>query len=285
MKTILTQTLKKAQTLDEFLDSYHFSKKQKHLLKMEKRIKVNGQITTHSTQLKIHDLIEIDCLKDEPINISPVVQPLEILYEDEVVLVVNKPIHMIVHSDGTETCTVDHLVAGYYQKTKQSHPVYHVHRLDKDTSGCLLYCKQSYLLPYFDYCLKEKAIKRTYLALVHGKIDHFLTINAPIGKDRHVSNKYRVAKNGQSACTHITPIKTFQNKTLVECQLETGRTHQIRVHLSSIGHYLIGDELYGKKAFCRCALHSHTLTFIHPLTHQKIQVSCALPDDIQKWMR
>ena len=128
--------------------------------------------------------------------------------------------------------------------------------------------------------MSTKQIKRTYLALAQGKIDKKLTINQNIGKDRH-ANKYRVSKTGQSAITHVKPIKYKNNKTLVECELETGRTHQIRVHLSSIKHPLIGDEIYGTKAKIRCALHSHTISFIHPITNKYMKITCPLPKDIE----
>lgn len=278
-KIILKQTINHEILLDEFLEYYHFSKKQKHLLKMEKRIRVNDKIVHHNLHLYPNDDIEIDCTTEESDTMVPYAYKLEILYEDELILILNKPIHMIVHSDGQDTHTLDHALQHYYQSTHQNCPVRHIHRLDKDTSGCILYCKSSYLQPYFDYMMSTKQIKRTYLALVQGHLKDELTINKNIGKDRH-ANKYRVSKTGQSAITHVKPIRYTKNMTLVECQLETGRTHQIRVHLSSINHPLVGDELYGKASSLRCALHSHTISFIHPLTNQKLEITCDLPQDI-----
>ena len=207
-----------------------------------------------------------------------------IIYIDDLLLIVNKPINMIVHSDGNDTQTLDHAIKAYYEKTSQHIPVRHIHRLDRDTSGCILYCKSSYLQPYFDHMMSTKQIRRTYLALVDGKIEKKQTINANIGKDRH-ANKYRVSPSGQSAITHIKPIKYQKKKTLVECTLDTGRTHQIRVHLSSINHPLIGDELYGKKAKVRCCLHSHTITLFHPILKEEIKVTCELSEDIKEWIK
>lgn len=283
MKSIITRTIQSQQTLDQFLESLCFSKRNRHLLKMEKRIQVNQQIITHNIQLYENDILTIDCLKEEENHLTPYPINLHILYEDEVVLVVEKPIHLIVHDDGNTLQTLDHAISYYYHQTNQQHPVLHVHRLDKDTSGCILYCKQSYLLPYFDEQLKRKEIKRTYLAIVEGDLNEKMTLRSNIGKDRH-QNKYRISKTGLPACTHVMPIKNKHHKTLVKCQLETGRTHQIRVHLSSIHHALIGDELYGKKTTMRCALHSYEITFTHPMTQQKITVTSPLPLDMKKCM-
>ena len=280
---LLRQVMEKEMMLDDYLDSKYFSRKQKHLLKMEKRIVVNDSIVTHNIILKTNDIITIDCMKSEMDELPSYNYDLEILYEDDVVLIINKPIHMIVHSDGNDIQTLDNAVKYYFEKTNQNCPVRHIHRLDRDTSGCILYCKCSYLQPYFDHMMSTKQIRRTYLALVQGKIDQSMTINQNIGKDRH-ANKYRVSKTGQSAITHVKPIKVRSNKTLVECLLETGRTHQIRVHLSSIKHPLIGDEIYGNKSKVRCCLHSHTISFTHPITYEYIKITCSLPKDIENCM-
>ena len=280
---LLTETIKNETTLDEWLTKHFFSKKQRHLLKMEKRIRVNHQIVTHDLPLFKKDLLEINCAKEEKDDLEPIDQDLEILYEDEIVIVVNKPIHMIVHEDGSHGITLDRIVAGYFQKTHQICPIRHIHRLDQDTSGCILYCKQSYLQPYFDHAIKTKQIRRTYLAIVQGKISQAMTISKKIGKDRH-ANRFRVSSSGVEAITHLKPLTYKNDKTLIECQLETGRTHQIRVHLASISHPLIGDKLYGTASRYRCMLHSYSLSFIHPLTHKKIEVICEMPKDMRLCM-
>ena len=281
---LLKDTILETILLDDYLQQYHFSKKQKHLLKMEKRILVNNQTINHNIHLYENDEIIINCTENTSDDLIPYDYDLEILYEDDCLLIVNKPIHMIVHSDGSDTQTLDHAVKAYYEKTNQVIPVRHIHRLDRDTSGCILYCKSSYLQPYFDHMMSTKQIRRTYLALVDGKIEMKQSINANIGKDRH-ANKYRVSPSGQNDITHIKPIKYQKKKTLVECILDTGRTHQIRVHLSSINQPFIGDELYGKKAKVRCCLHSHTITLFHPIFKEEIKVTCELSEDIKLWMK
>lgn len=276
---LLSQKIKSEMMLDEYLEQCFFSRKQRHLLKTEKRIRINTQTVSHNIRLYSGYFIEIDCMKEESDDIVPIERNLKILYEDETVLVAEKPIHLIVHDDGNGCETMDRAVAGYFHRSGQKCPVRHIHRLDRDTSGCILYCKQSLLQPYFDHMMQTKQIRRTYLAIVHGRIDKAMTINKSIGKDRH-ANRFRIHANGQKAVTHIKPLAYKNGKTLIECQLETGRTHQIRVHLSGISHPLVGDELYGKKEAMRCALHSHTLTFIHPISHQEIIVISEMPSDM-----
>lgn len=259
--------------LNKYLQQLFFSKKDIHLLKMEKRIQVNGDIITSDVILKENDVLEIDVIKEEEIDKIAVRQDLKILYEDEFLLAVDKPIGIIIHSDGNKNnITLDNLVAGYYQSTNQNHRVLHVHRLDKETSGCILYCKQSYLISYFDYCLANNLMQRNYLALVTGIIDKEITIKKNIGKDRHVNNKYRISKNGKPAITVIKPLKQQNGTTLIKCSLQTGRTHQIRVHLQSIGHPIIGDTIYQGKKYDRLMLHSYQISFIHPVTSKRIVI-------------
>ncbi len=261
--------------LNKYLQQLFFSKKDIHLLKMEKRIQVNSDIITSDVILKENDVLEIDVIKEEEIDKIAVRQDLKILYEDEFLLAVDKPIGIIIHSDGNKNnITLDNLIAGYYQATNQNHRVLHVHRLDKETSGCILYCKQSYLISYFDYCLANNLMlmQRNYLALVTGVIDKEITIKKNIGRDRHVNNKYRISKNGKPAITVIKPLKQQNGTTLIKCSLQTGRTHQIRVHLQSIGHPIIGDTIYRGKKYDRLMLHSYQISFIHPVTNKRIVI-------------
>ncbi len=260
-------------TLDEFLINIFHSKKNIYLMKQEKRIKVNDKIITGNCLLKINDSVDIDVLKNEEINIQPVKSTLEILYEDDYLLIINKPLNLIIHDDQTLNA-LDNYVAYYYLTTGQKHKVYHIHRLDKDTSGCILYCKQPYLVPVFDDMLEKKEIQRTYVAIAEGIIKNKMTINKPLGSDRHQNNRYVVSAKGKEAITIINPIKQIGSNTLISCQLKTGRTHQIRVHLAYINHPLIGDKIYGRTNAKRLMLHSYSLKFIHPITEQAINITC-----------
>ncbi|HPX33310.1 MAG TPA: RluA family pseudouridine synthase [Erysipelotrichaceae bacterium] len=273
----MKRVIEKSINLNDCLKQLMFSKKDIHLLKMEKRLKVNDDIVISDIVLHKNDVLEIDVIKDEEIDKTPIVQDIKILYEDDFVLVVDKPIGIIIHDDGNkDTLTLDNLISGYYQSTSQKHRILHVHRLDKETSGCILYCKQSYLIAYFDYCIANNLINRNYLALVAGIIDKEMIINKKIGKDRHINNKYRISNSGKDATTIIKPIKQQKDTTLIECSLKTGRTHQIRVHLQAIGHPIIGDTIYCGKKHDRLMLHSYKLSFVHPITNEQITVESDL---------
>lgn len=277
MNMKMKRVIEKSINLNDCLKQLMFSKKDIHLLKMEKRLKVNDDIVISDIVLHKNDVLEIDVIKDEEIDKTPIFQNIKILYEDDFVLVVDKPIGIIIHDDGnTDTLTLDNLIAGYYQSTSQKHRILHVHRLDKETSGCILYCKQSYLIAYFDYCIANNLINRNYLALVAGIIDKEMIINKKIGKDRHINNKYRISNSGKDATTIIKPIKQQKDTTLIECSLKTGRTHQIRVHLQAIGHPIIGDTIYCGKKHDRLMLHSYKLSFVHPITNEQITVESDL---------
>lgn len=286
MKATLTNQqlcifIQKPMYLDEILDIYHVSKKLRHQLRMNKAILVDHQPVQHNPLIACENQLVIQ-LPHEEIDFIPQYIPFDVLYEDEVLLVINKPIHHIIYPEHKDemNCIVN-AIAFYYQQTNQCHAIRPIHRLDKDTSGILVFSKQAFFQAYFDEALATKKIKRHYLALIEGTISKPLTINANIGKDRH-ANKYRVSKSGQNAITHVKPIKSGAI-SLVECQLETGRTHQIRVHLASIQHPLLADPLYGHPStlISRVALHSSHLELFHPLTNERLVVDCALNEDMK----
>ncbi|MCD8380626.1 MAG: RluA family pseudouridine synthase [Lachnospiraceae bacterium] len=216
--------------------------------------------------------------------------PLDILYEDSDVIIVNKPKGMVVHP-----------AAGHYSGTLVNALLYHcgnelsgingvlrpgiVHRIDMDTTGSLIVCKNDFSHNAIAAQLKEHSIKRVYHAICFGNIaEDEGTVNAPIG--RHPTDRKKMAvneKNGREAVTHYRVLKRFDRYTYIDCQLETGRTHQIRVHMASIGHPLLGDELYaaGRKSPFKLqgqCLHAMTLGFIHPRTGAYIEVNAPLPE-------
>ncbi|WIM39365.1 RluA family pseudouridine synthase [Paenibacillus sp. PK4536] len=209
---------------------------------------------------------------------------VKVLYEDDYVLVMHKPAGMNVHpSEASDpTITLAHAVADHYQKTNQKCAVRHVHRLDEDTTGPVLYAKNEFALSKLDEQMRCKTIDRKYIAIVQGKVSDGLTvIDQPIGKDRHHKQRRRVSPTGQEAITHVEKIYGSARASLVRLTLETGRTHQIRVHMSDAGHTLIGDVLYGgSQEFYRQALHGEQLTFEHPFTEQTMTVNDPLPEDM-----
>ena len=247
-----------------------------------KAVKSNYKITGSETvTLTIPEQIIPDIL---PENI-----PLDILYEDQDLIVVNKPKGMVVHP-----------AAGHYSGTLVNALMYHcqndlsgingvmrpgiVHRIDQNTTGSLLVCKNDFAHNCIADQLKVHSITRKYRAIVHGNIKEDQgTVNAPIG--RHPTDRKKMAiepKNGRDAITHYRVLERFGNYTYIECQLETGRTHQIRVHMSSIHHPIVGDDVYGPS---KCpfsglqgqTLHAQVLGFIHPRTQEYMEFSAPLP--------
>ncbi|MCL6458223.1 MAG: RluA family pseudouridine synthase [Gorillibacterium sp.] len=228
----------------------------------------------------------------------------ELLYEDDFCLVAAKPAGMTVHPSRSEqTDTLANALSGYYQMTGQACRIRHIHRLDEDTTGPVLYAKNELAQLRLDQDMREKTIGRIYLALVHGKLKAKRgTIDAPIGRDRHQSNRYRVSPTGEQAITHYELVEAFNGYSLVRLRLDTGRTHQIRVHMSHLGHPLVGDVLYGGKQeiisknsvtgiamgstliVTRQALHGEQLEFLHPLTREQIKLSVPLPSDMVGWL-
>lgn len=220
-------------------------------------------------------------------GIEPVWQELEVLYEDDFCLVVHKPAGMAVHPDGSGSdTTLDHVVAAHYAASGGGVAVRHIHRLDKDTTGPVLYAKNEYAQLVLDEDMREKVISRRYTAIVEGVVPPALkVIDAPIGRDRHHAARRRVSPGGQSAVTLILGREVLQGGTSLKVQLETGRTHQIRVHLSHMGHPLYGDELYGGPRWgltgsSRQALHGEVLAFSHPWSKERLEIADPWPEDM-----
>ena len=255
----------------------------------QKNIKVNGKETKHSYKLKLNDEIEIFVPEAKEINLKAQDIPLNVIYEDNDIIVINKPKGMVVHpANGNPDGT---LVNAVMNKCKDSlsgiggeiRPGI-VHRLDKDTSGAIIVAKNDKAHIALSEQLKNHEVKKTYLALVRGIIkENEATINMPMARSKKDRKKMDVDKDGKEAITHFKVLGRYKNKyTLLQINLETGRTHQIRVHLSHIGYPIIGDEVYsnGKNEWNvsgQC-LHAWKLEFIHPITGKKISLEAEIPD-------
>ena len=217
-------------------------------------------------------------------GIEPVWTELEVLYEDDFCLVVNKPPGMAVHPDDhSDEVTLNHAVASYYEVNGIQTAVRHIHRLDKDTTGPVLYAKNEFAQLKLDEAMRAKDIERIYAAIVQGRVSPDLkVIDLPIGRDRHHAQRRRVSLTGQQAVTRILEAEVYRQASVLRISLETGRTHQIRVHLSHMGHALLGDSLYGGYSvhFKRQALHGELLRFNHPLTGEFIEVRAPWPEDL-----
>jgi len=219
-------------------------------------------------------------------GVSPWWHPLDVLYEDDFCLVADKPAGLAVHPEGggPSEGTLAGAVAFHYAATGQKVAVRHIHRLDRMTSGPVLYAKNAFAQAKLDEQMRKRTIRRTYLAVVHGIPEQPRgTVSAPIGRDRHVSGKRRVSPGGQPAVTHYELVEAFPaaGASLLRLRLETGRTHQVRVHLAHIGHPVIGDALYGRPdpRIGRQALHGERLCFLHPFTGEEVETVSPLPAD------
>ncbi|MNI21989.1 Ribosomal large subunit pseudouridine synthase D [compost metagenome] len=214
---------------------------------------------------------------------QPEYSHLDVLFEDDFCMVVNKPAGMPVHpTEPGKGGTLANAVAYYYEATGQACTVRHIHRLDGDTTGAVLYAKNEIAHMRLDEAMREQRIDRQYVAVAEGIfLNAKGTIDEPIGRDRHHSGKRRVTFGGDEAITHYWVEKQFAQAALVRLELETGRTHQIRVHLSHMGHPLIGDAMYGGsvKRLQRQALHGERLLFEHPLTGVTHNIHTPWPPD------
>lgn len=271
------------QTIADFLMAWPCSKAYRYKLETEQRILLNDQPVRQNVKLKSADRLALKVFQQEEPDFVPWDQPLTVLYEDELVLAVSKPSGMIVHPDDKQKSgTLANQVAAYYHRTGQHCTVRPIHRLDEGTSGIVLFSKCPFFQPRLDQALAQKQIYRTYLAVVSGvmKPKTKLTIDQPIGRDRHQAKAYRISSTGKPACTHIEVLqcRQKQRQTLVRCELETGRTHQIRVHLASIQHPIINDPLYNPRPVQgRMKLHAWKCVWTDPLCGCRREVVDELP--------
>ena len=258
----------------------------------EGKVKVNGKIEKNSYIVKIGDKILIEEEEPAEIELEPQEIPLDIIYEDNDIIVINKQKGLVVHPGNGNP---DHtLVNAVMAKCKGSlsgiggkiRPGI-VHRLDKDTSGLIIVAKNDKAHIGLSEQLKNKEIKKTYIALVRGNIqENEATIQMPIGRSKKDRKKMAVMKKGKEAITHFKVLKRYGKYTLLEVKIETGRTHQIRVHMEEIGHPVVGDMVYsnGKNEFGieGQMLHAKQLEFKHPITQEEIKLTAPLPEYFEK---
>lgn len=263
-------------TVKTLLEEYFLiPRKIRHFLRTKKHVLVNGQTINWQSPIKAGDLLQLTFDQDDyPLKTIPLGNPslVDCLYEDEHLIIVNKAEGMKTHGNApTEIALLNH-VSAYVGQT-----CYVVHRLDMETSGAILFAKNPFILPILNRLLEDRKISRQYWAIAKG---HFskkeLTYTDMIGRDRHDRRKRRVdAHHGQKATTLVTVKKALPRHSLVNCRLKTGRTHQIRVHLSHHGHAILGDPLYSNEKAPRLLLHAHRLSFTHPLTLKDITVNAS----------
>lgn len=273
--------------LSQKLDGYSRSYIQK--LIDDGYVLINGKKVKSNYKLRMDDEVLFSVPKPEKLDVKAENIQLEILFEDNHIIVVNKPKGMVVHpAAGNYTGTLVNALMGYCgESLSDINGVIRpgiVHRIDKDTSGILVVAKTNEAHEKLSSLLKEHDIKRIYVALVEGIIrEEAGKIDAPIGRHRVERKKMAVnLKNGRNAVTHFRVLERFKNATYVECRLETGRTHQIRVHMSYIGFPIIGDEVYGRRKqrfdIRGQALHAKVLGFVHPITNEYMEFVVDLPE-------
>ena len=293
MKKIINVDIENAnKRIDVFLSKIDENYSRTTIQKMieNEKISVNGQKIRQSYKVQVNDKIEIEEEPPKEIELKPQEIPLEILYEDNDIIVINKPKGMVVHpANGNPDGTLVNAVMAVCKNTLsviggEIRPGI-VHRLDKNTSGAIIVAKNDKAHIKLSEQLKNHEIEKTYIALVRGIVkENNATINMPIGRSKNDRKKMAVDAKGKNAITHFKVIERFfeNNCTLLEIKIETGRTHQIRVHLSYIGYPIIGDDVYsnGKNKWDisgQC-LHAKSLKFKHPITGKELYIKAGLPE-------
>ena len=295
MEPVVFTAEEKGQRLDVFVVERFPELSRSHVQKLieQGNVLVDGSVRKANYKLRGGEVVQVTVPQAEPISVEPEDIPLDILYEDKDIIVVNKARGMVVHP-----------ASGVYSGTLVNALLYHcrdlsgingeirpgiVHRLDKDTSGVMVCAKNDTAHLDLAEQIRTKTAHRTYWAIVHGNIkEEAGIIKGDIG--RHPTDRKKMAivrENGKPAVTHFKVLERFGEYTLVECKLETGRTHQIRVHMTSIGHPLVNDPKYGPKksspfAINGQALHSLQLTLTHPVTKEEMTFTAPIPTDMEK---
>lgn len=275
--------------INELFDEFSRSQIQKWI--KDGSIKVNGASSKPKYMVLGDEDISID-IEVLPTNewIAEDIE-LNIVFEDDDIIVIDKPAGMVVHPGaGNMTGTISNALLGMYDSQKTLPRAGIVHRLDKDTTGLMVAAKSSLAYHSLVNQLSERTVSRKYIAIVDGDLYEDGTVNEPIGRDPNNRIKMAINTSGKEAITNYIPYENYEGFTLIECQLETGRTHQIRVHMQSIKHPLVGDQTYnrptaklkelGIEDFPRQALHAYSLAFIHPRTGEEVSFKSDLPEDM-----
>ncbi len=275
------------RTLRQVLDNkFRISYILRLKLKRSKQIFVNGNNTYLDYELKPNDVVTVNLdFEEEAENIVPTKMNLDIIYEDECFIILNKPAGISTHP--TMRHFSDTLANGlkfYFDSINFKRKIRPVNRLDINTSGLVIFAKNEYVHSILSRQMQEGIFRKEYIAICEGLfVNNVGTINAPIGRKNGSIIERTVASDGQKAITNYTVINKFKNYTELLINLETGRTHQIRVHMAYIGHPILGDTLYGHEShlISRQALHSYKVSFLHPIKNQKVEFVAPLPEDMK----
>ena len=271
-------------TIEQYLkEILQYSGRKIQKLTRQKGILLNGKAVFLQKKIKTTDSLRVLTLTDQHYGVQPEEGIVEILYEDNYMLVVNKAAFQLVHPAGQTTHgTLSNYLAYYFKQRGIISTIRPVHRLDRNTSGCIIFAKDSRSQGILEAQLKARTLKRTYLSVVQGVVDPPVgVINAPIGPHPAKPNRRKVREDGDTATTHYNTMRNLEDASLLELSLETGRTHQIRVHLAYIGHPILGDNMYGISSpwIKRQALHASAVRFQAIDNNEEITVAAPLPKD------
>ena len=261
----------------------------------EGRVAVNGKAVAKNYKLTGSETVEVTLPEPEPIDVVPQDIPLDVVYEDGDVIVVNKPKGLVVHPapghpDGTLVNALLHHCAGSLSGIGGEIRPGIVHRIDRDTSGLIIAAKNDFSHQRLAAQLQDHTLSRVYHCIVTGNLrEDSGTVDAPIGRHHTDRKKMAVTADGRNAVTHWTVLERYQGFTYVECRLETGRTHQIRVHMAHTGHPILGDTVYGNKkpvpGLQGQCLHAVGLRFIHPRTGKPVELHCGLTEEFEAQLK
>ncbi|HBF2208583.1 TPA: RluA family pseudouridine synthase [Clostridioides difficile] len=284
---LISYTNEEEMTLKEvLLDKLNFSVRSLSKMKREKSVLVNGVYKKPSLKVYSGDLIEVK-IDEEKANFEPQDLNLQIIYDDFDIIMVNKPPFMVVHPTKSHyDKTIANGISYYIDNQKENVKIRFVNRLDMNTSGLVIVAKNAYAHHTLSTAMSENKVEKKYITVVDGIIkENEGTIDEPIYRPTEDSIKRIVDERGQSSVTHYKVIERLENATVLEVSLETGRTHQIRVHMAHIGHGIIGDELYGyvdEELINRQALHAYKLEFEQPRTKEKLKFKADIPEDMKE---
>lgn len=289
---MLIKSEKENIRIDQYLtEELDISRSKVQKLIKEEKVIVNDKVISNNYKVKLDDSIEVKDDLDFEINIEAENIPLDIVYEDEYLLIVNKASGMVVHpAPGNYSGTLVNALMGKFNLSNDKIRPGIVHRIDKDTSGLLVVAKDDKTHELLGEMIKNKFVERIYVALVDGVIKHETgTIDAPIGRDPNNRQKMKVTdENSKEAVTHFRVLNRFKDATLIECKLETGRTHQIRVHMNYIGFPICNDPVYGrgkKTTPFGQMLHSKSIRFTHPITKKEIYFESDIPQEFKDYLK
>ncbi len=297
MKNVIVNENDKGKRLDIYI-AENFNELSRTMIKKlieSNNILVNGKSEKVSYKVQANDNISIDVPEAKETKLKAQEIPLDIIYEDSDIIVVNKPKGMVVHpANGNPDGTLVNAILSICKNSLSGiggelRPGI-VHRLDKDTSGLIIVAKNDKAHINMSEQIKERNVKKTYIALVRGNVpEEEATINMPIGRSTKDRKKMAVTKNGKQAITHFKVLKRYSKYTLLEIKIETGRTHQIRVHMAEIGYPVVGDAVYsnGKNEFGieGQMLHAYKLEFMHPITNKHMELTAPLPQYFEEILK